>query len=393
MRKSKIVRIAAIVTCIVVVLVTVVIVVLVTHKQSLPTNTYGCDQTTKQCKAQLGSMTQDECLSTCQTVDNTYGCNNSSHKCEQGLGNLTQQECLAKCPSVDNTYGFNKATSKCEQGFGNMSEDECTKSFLTFGCNIATGLCELGLGTQGPDCPCKKQTWKCDEDKWICKDTDVVTHTTQDDCQCDPHLTASPFEKVLQPNLANQEGINCNVGFTRDASGNLITTCSSSLCCASNYCGEYYSTDAYSTAACPSITNPKDCVVQPEGYACYYDKATSTCKPVSYDVGWCTTCTTDEQCKFAGKTGTCVNQVCQPAKVACFQQVTGIQPTTTPSNMPFGMDACFFLLDAQTIPPDTVCSQITSSYECAKTQYMSSCADKNNNVWYTKTTQCMIDES
>ena len=270
-------------------------------------------------------------------------------------------------PSGSNTYGCNPASGKCEPGFGQMAA----------GC---------------PDTTCEKLTWQCDQQNWVCKDTQKVTQTSQAACQCDPGLATSSYTLVQPPNLPNQQGTFCKYGWTLDKSGQVVDTCMGNLCCASNYCGSFVAADDYSLAVCPTLSQ-SDCQIVPDGHLCRWDAEKSVCQAATYDVGQCAACTSDEQCStlLFSRGGKCVNQVCQPANVTCYQTIEGMQPVA-PGLFGPAIESCERLLNNQPLPDESTCSRITTDYECANTVYQSQCADKTGKVWYAKSTQCMIEQ-
>ena len=373
------------------------VVLIVTLKES--SSTYGCDKATWTCRTGLGSMTQQDCEATCKESSSTYGCDKATWTCRTGLGSMTQQDCEATCKDSSSTYGCDKATRTCQAGLGSMTQQDCEAtckdSSSTYGCNPASGKCEPGFGQMPESCPhatCEKLTWQCDEQSWDCKDTQTVTHTSQSGCKCDPGLASSTYTLLNPPNFPNQQGTNCGVGWTLDKTGKLVNTCLGNLCCASNYCGSFVAADDYSLAVCPTLTQP-DCKTIPNSYSCQWDSGQSVCQAVAYDVGQCAACTNDDQCStLTSSSGKCVNQVCQPSNIKCYQMVEGINPVA-PGLFPPAIDSCMQLLDNQAVPDPTTCSQITQSYECAKTVYQSECADKTGKVWYQKRAQCMIQQN
>lgn len=305
-------------------------------------------------------------------------------------------------PAANNpaVYGCNTTTWQCEKGLGGMTKDACTSKCnrtptqLGYGCNPLSGKCELGYGTEDQGCPsqaCKKQTFKCDQNTWTCNDTQHITGTTQDKCDCDPQLSTTPFDQTTAAkNLPNGQGTFCKSGgyIDKDDQPQSIH-CRGVDCCASRFCGSHMAADPVSIQTCPTLSQA-ECTLKSQlgwtKYACEWEDG--TCQPMESDVGQCAPCTKDDECDFMGKKGTCTNGVCKVADVTCFQS----GETTAPINddVPSSVSACEDLL--KNVPkPDPTCSNMTTAFACGDAHYVSNCKDRNGKVWYTRTLDCLFD--
>ena len=297
---------------------------------------------------------------------NYFGCKNGN--CLPGQGSQTFDECKTTCESTPTSIGY--------------------------GCNPKTGKCEIGYGTDDSTCskssPCKKLTYKCDTSTWVCNDTNDVTNVSQDKCDCNPNLTATPIEEgYVQPQFQVGDGINCKNGFTfideygREAS----SSCWAGTCCETNFCGPFQPTPS-DTKQCQSAKDETTCLKYATTNGCQWSN-TDGCSVNTLYAGQCAKCTSDADCKTITDQGTCSPAgKCELSGVRCAQNSANTQYRSTSVHTSVNFAGICNGIFSQPVNP---CVNEPDAYTCAKTMYISKCKDKNGLDWATNTWNCTPD--
>lgn len=294
---------------------------------------------------------------------NYFGCKNG--KCRPGQGSQTYAECHKTCSTTPTSHGY--------------------------GCNPKTGQCEIGYGTDDSTCsqssPCKKLTYKCDQTTWQCMNTNEVTNTSQDNCDCDPRLTTTPIVRVdAPPQFPNGKGTYCALGFYngKDEYGqDQYVSCEHGACCESNYCGSFQAADPSDETNCAKAKDKNTCTQYASLYGCQWSDKDG-CTAIKNEVGQCAPCTSDADCKTISDNGTCsAAGKCQLSGFKCTEGGAGTEYRTVIGDM--GTEVYQKCRFPQPVNP---CVNETDAYTCGKTMYTAKCQDRNGLDWATTTQNC-----
>lgn len=302
-------------------------------------------------------------------------------------------------PPIHANY-FGCKNGQCLPGEGTQTYDDCKKTCkdvptsLGYGCNPKTGKCDIGYGTDDSTCskslPCKKLTYKCDETTWTCNDTNNVTNISNDDCDCNPNLTATPSREVdTQPQFASGDGINCKNGFTyiNEYDQEVFSSCWAGTCCETNFCGPFQPTPS-DTKQCQSAKDEATCLKYATTNGCQWS-STDGCSVNTLYVGQCAKCTRDADCKTITDQGTCsAAGKCELTGIRCVQNAGNTDFRSNSIHSSVNFEGTCNGLFSQPVNP---CVNETDAYTCAKTTYVSVCKDKNGLDWATETLACNPD--